>query len=192
LAYSTRRDGDANHERTRLEVVPSPAELKNQAASYLKGSMGTHGADSLSASTEAFERDEVDGRTGRQWLESMMTYCDFLSGKAWRNLADPQHRHDPERVLWVQVRALLKDVMYRPDEADKLHMLAPVLNPAPAPLAGEVEFRDWRRDSLAMALVTENPQYTDAKLLRGLPKNKLAHMLAETRLDARNSARATA
>jgi hypothetical protein len=66
-----------------------------------------------------------------------------------------------------------------------MHVALPVLNPAPPKLPNEELYATWKRAELARALVAESDgvrfKYSDAKLLSGLGKDKLAHMLAELR-----------
>lgn len=146
----------------------------------------------VSETSGAFERAEVDGRTGLQWLKAAIAHCDCHAGTAWRRLSDPRQRYAPERLFWLEVIRLLTDVLLADPQEIRLHSASPLLHPIRHELSGEPEYRTWRRDSLARALVNENSKFTDAKLLSHLPKPKLARMLAETRLAARNARRAHA
>lgn len=126
--------------------------------------------------------DLVDGRTARQWLESSKAYVAFLIGDSWRRLSDPGQRHDPNRWHWIEVYKVLSSVSGHQVEQASLH------SPSPRESSAELTYRTWRRDELARALVTEDPSLTDYRLLKGLPKLKLARMLAETRRNARRRA----
>lgn len=146
----------------------------------------------LSPQSRVSAKTMDDGRSGRQWLESAIAYCHWRSGNAWRRLSTSAERWAPERGAYLDAERLLTDVLREPDEPNIIHALLPDLRAAAPVLAGEVEYRSWRRDVLARALIQENPSYSDFKLLSHLPRPKLARMLAETRLNAVVAARLTA
>lgn len=128
---------------------------------------------------------EVDGRTSREWLDRIVAYCDYQI-----TALPKRDRWHPLRLHYNGIVHAVNSVRYYDEDRARLHMALPELNPAPALLPHELDYQTWRRDSLAMALVQENPNLTDYKLLSHLPKNKLARMLAETRQANARTARA--
>ena len=139
-----------------------------------------------SAAPSTHVEQAAESRTARQWLDSIIAHLSADGGLCWRK------RFDPVRVHYEEVIYTVNSVRYFDEDRGKLHAVLPDLNPAPVLLPHELDYREWRRDSLARALVRENADLTDYKLLTGLPKKKLAHMLAQTRLANVRAARRAA
>lgn len=133
---------------------------------------------------QASEDAERDRRNGRQWLKSAIAYCDFQAGGSWRRLSDPSQRNSSWRRWYLDGLRTLTDILSTPEDAGKIQVALPVLNPAPEPLPGESDLMALARRDLAAALVAESSVYTDYKLLSHLPRPKLARMLAQVRVDA--------
>jgi len=143
-------------------------------------------------SAEPFQQDQVDGRSGRQWLNSAMAYCDWRSGDSWRRSSDRASRHSADRWDWIDAVRLLKTTLNSSREPMGIHPALPVLNPAPTPTADELVYAKWKRAEIVNALLEENPLLTDRKILMHLSKPKLAGMLANTRLTALETQRVMA
>ena len=135
----------------------------------------------------------VDGRTASQWLR-----CAVFRLEAQAKIQEvlhPQERFEPYRMQCLSALALLNDLRYFDPDSKRLHVAAPVLNPAPPLLPGEEDYRGWLRSSLVMALIAEGPDgkfktSTSRKILSHLATSKLAHMLAEVRQGGTAAARA--
>ncbi|MFB3918070.1 MAG: hypothetical protein ACE14M_15185 [Terriglobales bacterium] len=64
----------------------------------------------LSAPPAILTPHQVDGRTGRQWVESVLEYLNWRSGRAWRPMS---HRFHETVNLCDQARRLIYDAFYR-------------------------------------------------------------------------------
>ncbi len=81
----------------------------------------------------------VDGRSASEWYVGAFAAIDYYLAKA------PRGRFHPERLVWTEAYYLLNKAKYHDPDAARLHVAAPVLNPAPAPLPGEDIYRTWGR-----------------------------------------------
>jgi hypothetical protein len=124
-----------------------------------------------------------DKRTARQWIDSVVAYCEWRAGEPWRRLSDPEQRWDRERWNYLDASRLVREAYFESERPKGLYVPLPVLNAAPPPLPSELKLAKLSRSALISALIEENPQYTDARRLK-FTRRKLARMLAETRLAA--------
>jgi len=124
------------------------------------------------------ELDTFDGRTGKQWRESVVAYLQFRSGNAWRRMSTMEARSDPER--WIYMDAIrLVDGCVR-EETRREELRQPSLLPAKTP----VQMQSWRlsyipRTILVARLMAIDPTLTDKKLISRFTSAKLSTMLAE-------------
>ena len=123
-------------------------------------------------------------RTGVQWVKSVIGYLEWRAGESWRRLSDPEQRFDPERWDYLAAARAVHQAFYRDEQESRLHFALPVLNPAPAPLPGELELAELPRKTLVAALMRENSRLSNEKILKSLKRRKLARMLSELRAKA--------
>lgn len=116
----------------------------------------------------------VDGRTGNQWLKSVLAYLDFRAGNAWRRMDDGAHRRAPERWEYLDAIRFIESVRNAPVREPKERPVLATVSPA-AP--EHVDARSVYVDRL-MAL---RPELTNRKLLSGFSKAKLNRMIDEAR-----------
>lgn len=123
-------------------------------------------------------------RTARQWIDSVVAYLRWRSGEPWRDLSAREHRWCQERRDYLDAIRLIQNAFHLIDKPKGLHVPLPVLNVAPPPLPTQLKLAELPRKTLVEALLRENPALTDKKLLMTLRREKLARMLAETRIEA--------
>lgn len=129
-----------------------------------------------------------ENRSGKQWVESVIGYCEWRAGNPWRRLSDPAQRNDPERWDYLDASRLIHQKFYAPEQPAGLHFSLPVLNPAPSPLPQELELAELPRKTLVDALLRENSKLSDRKILMSFKRSKLARMLAQVRVHAKAQA----
>ncbi len=134
-----------------------------------------------------------DGRTGAEWIKSAIAYCEWRSGNSWRHVLDREQRNSPDRWYYLDGAKTLTDILYGGTaQPTGLHVPLPVLNPAPV-TTDQMRLDAGRpRAELVKELMHLDPTLTDAKILSGLQRNKLARMLADAREAAPAQARHTA
>jgi hypothetical protein len=125
-----------------------------------------------------------DGRTAAQWLRAAAAYCHFMSGADWRRLSNSQQRNDSTYLYYLGGKRLLLTALYAEDEPG-IHVVLPSLSPVPPKLPGEVALLALPRPVLVRQLMAENSALTSRRILSALSRQKLAHMLADTRENAR-------
>lgn len=125
-----------------------------------------------------------DKRTARQWINSVVAYLHWRAGDPWRNLSEGSQRWNPERLEYLDAIRAVERAFHKIEEPAGLRVALPVLNPAPPPLPSELQLAELPRKTLVDALLCENPALSNRKLLMKLKSRKLAHMLAQVRLDA--------
>ena len=54
--------------------------------------------------------DELDGRSALQWVNSVLSYLDWRSGREWRPMAD---RNNPDRRIYTDAALTLRQAFYR-------------------------------------------------------------------------------
>jgi len=123
-------------------------------------------------------------RSGRQWIDSICAYCLWRAGEPWRQLSDRNQRNDAERWDYLEAARLIRRAFYALEEPKGLHLAQPVLNAAPARSLSDLKLAELPRKTLVEALLRENPALTDKNRLMKLRREKLARMLAETRMEA--------
>lgn len=121
-----------------------------------------------------FSIDVVDGRTGDQWLRSVIGYLHWRSGDCWRRLSLPVQRHSPQRWDYLHALKLVESVRYAPIKAKPAPRI--VARPSRTDLIARelgAKPRGWLIDQLMAA----DPKYTNRKLLIRFKREKLANML---------------
>jgi hypothetical protein len=117
------------------------------------------------------EETHRERRTAAHWLRSAIRYCD------WR--ADAYSgRWNPNRLHYLNGRAVLADLLSGRSHARELQLLLPPMAPKLPSASCLPRFSGRSRASMAEELVAVDPHYTDRKLLAGLPASKLAALLA--------------
>jgi hypothetical protein len=124
-------------------------------------------------------------RSGRQWVNSVLAYCDYRAGDCWRRLSEREQRDDPDRWAYVDaIRAIHAALSVDLRPALVTTPAAPRPDPEIARLASKP--RAW----LADQLLARDPALTDRKLLCRLSRHKLARMVQERTAAVREKSRA--
>ena len=124
--------------------------------------------------TGQFVCGEVGGRTGDQWLRSVLAYLSFRAGESWRRSTD---RFNPERREYLLAARLVLAVRNAPVKSNETAL--EVGRPNRVPVHSETDSRG--RAQLVDELMRANPALTSRKLLSGLTKAKLLRMLEDAR-----------
>ena len=112
-----------------------------------------------------------DRRTGLQWLDSAIAYCEWRSGRCWRKRWIPEQHLALERDDYVLAIRLLTHLRYSPESTASPDPVPSPENPRIAELAAAT--RAWLVDRLMQL----DPQLTDRNLLLHFRREKLAAML---------------
>jgi hypothetical protein len=121
-----------------------------------------------------------ENRSASEWIDSVIAYCEWRAGLPWKRIRSREDRWHPERWDYLGAAILARKAFYSDPDAARLHVAAPVLNPAPPPFPDELRLAGLSRKALVKALVAENPKFTDPRAMR-FTRRKLARMLCETR-----------
>jgi hypothetical protein len=117
---------------------------------------------------------EVDGRSGDQWLRSVLGYLAWRAGDDWRRASD---RFSSERREYLQAARLVLALRNAPVESNAPAAAAGPMKSAPQPPSID----DRSRALIVDELMRLNPALTSRKLLLSLSKAKLIRMLDEAR-----------
>ena len=129
-----------------------------------------------------FVRFKVDGRTGDQWLRSVLGYLAWRAGDDWRPASD---RFSPERREYLQAARLVLAVRNAPvdskESASQAGPLPLVFASADAKDISSVACAAARNErsriQLVALLMQANTALIDRKLLLHFTKAKLTRML---------------
>lgn len=117
---------------------------------------------------------EYTGRTGAQWIRSIIAYLEFRAGEPWRNRNNSCHRLSPDRLEYLEALRLISGLLSPAGIPEKF-----VANGRKPPVIvrslPQVEPRS--RLDLVNQLMQANPALTNRKILLALSKAKLARML---------------
>lgn len=130
------------------------------------------------SSSPAAGRPQVDGRTGKQWLQAAIAYCNFRAGDSWRSLANPAQRNSDDRWYYLRGARFLSDALLGFRNEPRIALALPVLNPVSSPSPFQIELAArLKRAELVARLMAADSALTDRRLLLRLSRVKLAGML---------------
>lgn len=135
---------------------------------------------------------ERDARDGVGWLNSVHAYLMWRAGGCWRKLHRAGQRQSASRWEYLDAARLITEILSTEKHAtlaesiqakkdDRAQAELDIMRGAPLPLSSEeIRLTTQSRPALVAELMCD-PLYTDARLLGGLAKRKLALMVVQSR-----------